>query len=279
MTFIANDSGPELSLDADAGSIELEQFEQPQQPESEQPAPQPEPEAPQPAPVNDDRESLYREMRETLQRMNQQPPAPQPQAPQAEPEWVDPAARPENVERMEGLMERMSYDPDSRREFAQLLSQMERERSQHLMQQMQRQLQSEQQQQQMAPQLISSAYEQTQRLSGYGDNLSREDWDAAVRDVFGGNTQAVHQALNPNNPASEQVRRILGDAALGRALRAGRIGQATQPPAPAPVRSANRQPSDSQPSQARSWSNPKDVDSLLAAIYENPEKYAQKGNK
>ncbi|MDO4264235.1 MAG: hypothetical protein Q4C67_08550, partial [Deinococcus sp.] len=108
-----------------------------------------------------------------------------------------------------------------------------------------------------------------------------EDWDAAVRDVFAGNTEAMANAFHPQNPGSEQTRTMLADMALGRAFRAGRVGTKEKPAAPVPARSPNRQPADAAPKPGKSWSNPKDVNDLLAAIQANPESVAarmKKGN-
>ena len=273
MTFVEQvEPTDSLVLDSQAG-VSLDDFEDAPQ---EQDA-QPEAEVQQDEqPQGDD---LRAKMLAALERLNQPPqvPAQYQQPQQQEPEWQDPAEKPENIQRLNELMEAASYSEDARKEFVRLTNQWQKERTDHAVQQAQRQWQAQQQASQQVPQLTAQAYEQVRTQPGYTD-VSREDWDAAVRDVFGGNTEALSNAFHPQNPGAEQTRVMLADMALGRAFRAGRVGVKEKPAAPPAPRSAGRQPADAAPKTGKSWSNTKDVNDLLAAIQANPAQYAKKGS-
>ena len=209
-----------------------------------------------------------RMQRELLERQ------PQPQ-PQAAPQWVDPAERPENQARLADLYQRLAYDEQAQREFNQLQAQMTNERVQY---QTAQQIAAVQQQMQFmyaAPQVQQSAFAEVQ--GQYGQTLTRDNWDAVLRETFGDNPQAIAQALDPRyNPAAAQTRILLADAAANRAVRNGQQA-APQPRAvpPVSVQSAARNPA---PSRANldQWSDPAYMQSVMDRAYDDPYQFIRR---
>lgn len=228
----------------------------------------PAPPAPAPAPQPVD---LQQRILDTLDRM-QQPQQAQ-SAPQQPPQWVDPASRPENVQRVNDLLERLSYDETARQEYNQLQAQWNTERTQHLVQEQLGQFQYQMTMQQQAPTVQSQAYQHVSQQ--YGQALSQDAFDAVVLEAFGGNAAQITQALNPKlNPSAPQLMALLADAAYGRSLRTN-PAQPQRPAPPATVRSDARNPAPGRPTNDQ-WSDPNWVNSVIDQATADPFKFTRR---
>lgn len=255
-----------------------------QQPQEQQPDGEPQDQQqPQEQPAEDD---WKREATETMRVIRQQAQA-QAQAQvqaQQQPQqqnYVPPTERPENIQKLAELLEQAAYDPNARNEYLRLSNQIQREQTEYMLEQQRQEFQQQQQFQYQAPQLMAQTFQQIQQQQGYGANVQREDFDAVVSEVFGGDPAAIARALNPSNPNASTLHRILGDAALGRAARTGRLNQQrTAPTPPANPRSPARNAAPTVPTTppANKWEDRKAVDNLMERIYDDPTQFL-KGNK
>lgn len=239
-----------------------------QQPPAQVEPATPTPPAPAPAPQPVD---LQQRILDTLDRM-QQPQQAQ-SAPQQPPQWVDPASRPENVQRVNDLLERLSYDETARQEYNQLQAQWNTERTQHLVQEQLGQFQYQMTMQQQAPTVQSQAFQHVSQQ--YGQALSQDAFNAVVNEAFGGNAAQITQALNPQiNPTAPQLAALLADAAYGRSLRTNPAAP-QRPTPPATVRSDARNPAPGRATNDQ-WSDPNWVNSVIDQATADPFKFTRR---
>ena len=228
-------------------------------PESDaEPADLPEPEQTAPLPAAVDIQGFNELIAAERERMAQ---ARQP-APQTPAAWVDPYQRPGAQERLDALLEQ-SFDPASMQEYQRLTRGYEAEIRQRELDERFGAMQQNIQLQNSAPSVAQTAFNSVK--GSYTDQLTADDFSAVASEIFPDAANMARALDERFNPQAQQTRQMIADAALGRAMRSGKLQAAPTPTPPPGVRSVARQATQA-PRAINELMDPEAVDDMIAAM-------------